>query len=269
LVGVGLAWLIASGNSAQSQPREASLARGFDEEEDYPYARVSGSITRLSHKADDSGNWWSEFQTDAGKTFKARATETGARAGHFTDEAGKRFSGFIDDTGNRVKDFQDEAGNRLDEALGWASHNWSNAQRSVAGAMNSARAGVSDFGNRVARSTQNLTSNVGGTVLAQSDQLGRQVTDLFNQQPLVAGALAFAAGAAIGALLPSTPQEDALIGEQADKLREQASKAAGDLYQKGKEQVSQVYDDATRAGTQVYESAKDELSNAGFSTARH
>jgi hypothetical protein len=263
LVGIGLAWLIASNTQKPSQP--APLARGFDED-DYPYARVSsGGLKRTGHSADDAGQWWSEFQTDAGQTFKAKASEAGERASHFTDETGKRFSGFIDDAGNRVRQFQDEAGNRLNDTLGWASHSWRDTQRSAMNAMNAAASGVADMGNRVAQSAQSAASSV----QAQSSQMSQQMLDLFNQQPLVAGALAFAAGAAIGAMLSPTPQEDALLGEQADKVREKAAKTAGDLYQKGKEQVSEAYDKATSAGAEAYEKAKDELTEAGFSTSRH
>lgn len=262
LVGIGLAWLIASNRQKPAQP--APLAYGYDEE-DYPYARISsGGLKRTAHSADDAGQWWSEFQTDAGQTFKAKANEVGERASHFTDEAGKRFSGFIDDAGNRVRQFQDEAGNRLDDTLGWASHSWRDTQRSAMNAMNAATTGVGDMGNRVAQGAQNAAS----TVQAQSTQLSQQMMNLFDQQPLVAGALAFAAGAAIGAMLPATAQEDALLGEQADKVRNKAAKTAGDLYQKGKEQVAEVYDTATKAGTEVYEKAKDEISTAGVET-RH
>ena len=73
LVGVGLAWLIASNTQRQSQP--APLPRAFDED-DFPYAMVSsGGLKRTSHAADDAGQWWSEFQTDKGQTFKAKASE--------------------------------------------------------------------------------------------------------------------------------------------------------------------------------------------------
>ena len=258
LVGIGLAWQIASNTPKPSQ--SASLARGFDED-DYPYARVSaGGLKRTSHAADDAGQWWSEFRTDSGQTFKAKANEAGERASHFTDETGKRFSGFIDDAGNRVRQFQDEAGNRLNDTLGWASHSWRDTQRSAMNAMNAAASGVSDVGNRMAQTAQDAAS----TLQTQSSQLSQQMTNMFNQQPLVAGALAFAAGAAIGAMLPATAQEDALLGEQADKVREKAAKTAGDLYQKGKEQVAEVYDNATRTGTEVYEKAKDEIGNTGI-----
>lgn len=255
LVGIGLAWLMGSNTSGPSY-RPAPQPSWRRDEDDHPYARIaSGGLRRTKHAADEAGQYWSEFQTDAGDTFKAKASETGERLGHFTDEAGKRFSGFIDDAGNRVRQVQDEAGNRLDDALGWTSHNWSSAQSKVGDALGAATAGARDIGNRVAQGT----SDLGGTVQAQSEQLSRQVVDLFNKQPLVAGALAFAAGAAVGALLPTTPQEDALLGEQADKLKGQATKAAGDLYEKGKEQVQQAYETATDTGTKLYETAKDQL----------
>ena len=264
LVGIGLAWLIAS-NTAGEAARPAPLARAFDEE-DHPYARISsGGLKRISHRADDAGQWWSEFQTDTGQTYRARASESGERASHFTDEAGKHFSGFIDDAGNRIRQFQDEAGNRLDDTLGWASHSWRDTQRSAMHAMDAAASGMSRMGNRMAHGAQDAAS----TMQAQSSQLTRQVTDLFNQQPLIAGALAFAAGAAIGAMLPATAQEDALLGEQADRVRENAAKTAGELYEKGKEKVADVYESSTRASVQIYEAAKDELGNTNYSTARH
>lgn len=197
LVGIGLAWLIASNTQKPVQP--APVSRAFDEE-DCPYARISsGGLRRTSHISDDTGQWWSEFQTDAGQTFKAKANEAGERASHFTDQAGRRFAGFIDDAGNRVRQFQDEAGNRLDDTLGWANHSWRETQRSAMNTVNAAAAGVSDMGNRVTQNVQIAAS----TVQAQSSQMTQQMMDLFNQQPLIAGALAFAAGAALGAMLPS------------------------------------------------------------------
>ena len=55
LVGIGLAWLIASNTAGEKAARPAPLARAFDEE-DYPYARISsGGLKRISHRADDAG----------------------------------------------------------------------------------------------------------------------------------------------------------------------------------------------------------------------
>ena len=99
---------------------------------------------------------------------------------------------------------------------------------------------------------------------------------LFDQQPLIAGALAFAAGAALGAALPHTEQEDQLVGEQADKLRKQASHAAGDLYEKGKEQIGGLYEEAAGKAADIYDEAKEQVTDLGrpadagtTSTSRH
>jgi hypothetical protein len=110
LVGIGLAWLISSNVGAHNPSVAVDLTH---DEHAYPYARASGALRRVSHKADETGQWWSEFETSSGQRYRAKSNELGERSGHFIDEAGKMFGGFIDDAGNRVRDFQDEAGNML------------------------------------------------------------------------------------------------------------------------------------------------------------
>ena len=48
--------------------------------------------------------------------------------------------------------------------------------------------------------------------------------DLFERQPLVIGALAFAVGAAIAALLPKTRTEDNYLGARRDALMDEAER---------------------------------------------
>jgi len=254
LVGVGLAWLMAS-NMTGSNDQVASPEPRRDFEE-YPYARVSsGGLKRVSHSADETGQWWSEFESDTGMRYKAKSDSLGRRAGHFTDATGKMFAGFIDDTGNRIKQFQDEAGNKLDDAMGWASHSWHDAQQGLGMAVH----GVTSAASRAGAGLVTGTRQLGGTVQAQTDQLSRQITTLFEQQPLIAGALAFAAGAALGAALPHTAQEDQLIGRQADKVRRKAGERAEDLYEQGKEQVAEVYEDVSDKAAQVYTETKERV----------
>jgi hypothetical protein len=263
LVGVGLAWLIsstASGNG--SHHATAPVDRTFDEDDYYPYARVtSGRLKRVSHKADETGQWWSEFETADGQRYKAMSNEHGGRAGHFMDEAGKKFSGFIDDAGNRVHDFQDEAGNALAQARDWADHNWRgfkhNVGSGIAGVSSAARGAV----DTVMSGTRHLGGSVQHSVQQQSDQLSRQIVKLFDQQPLVAGALAFAVGAAVGAALPHTAQEDELLGEQADQLRRKAAKEAGKLYEQGKEKAAELYEDAAAKTGAIYGDVKEKVAD--------
>lgn len=253
LVGVGLVWLMSANANTQAKP---AMNTWHDYDDAYPYARVSsGGLRRTSHAADDSGQWWSEFQTDTGTKYRAASDSLGRRAGHFTDEAGKKFAGFIDDAGNRVRQFQDESGNALDDTMNWARHTWADAQRNVSEQFGHAVSAVSSAVD-TARSNAN---GVGGAVQSQADQLSRQVTTLFDHQPLIGGALAFAAGAALGATLPRTSQEDALVGSQADAIKRKASVAAGEVYADGKRQVGEAYAQVSDKAAELYGEAKERV----------
>jgi hypothetical protein len=264
LVGVGLAWLMAGNMNGGAQPMP--VRRELDtEDEDYPYAIVpSGTVTRVSHAADESGEWWSEFEAEGGTRYKARSDKLGNRAGHFMDDTGKTFSGLIDQTGQRVRQIRDQSGSLLDDALGWTNHNWGSAQRSMGQAMKSVASGANRLGDGLASGTRQL-GDLGGTLQSQADQLSRQMVSLFEQQPLIAGALAFAAGAALGATLPHTPQEDEMLGEEADRMKRKAGEAAGQLYRTGKEQASEIYEEATSKAGQVYEETRDRAADIASS----
>jgi hypothetical protein len=267
LVGIGVAWLM----SGRGTPHLPQFSTHHSAEGDYhPYANIgSGALKRVSHKADETGQWWAEFETSAGDRYKAMTNDVGERAGHFVDQAGRMFSGFIDEAGNRIRDFQDEAGNRLGDAQGWANHNWHDLKQAISGGMNAVGSAARNAASGVVSGGRHL----GGNMQQQTDQLTRQVANLFEQQPLIAGALAFAAGAALGAALPHTEQEDHLIGEQADEVRRKAGKVAGKAYQRGKEQVAELYDEVTEKAGELYGETKDRLNSGGNgaspSQARH
>jgi len=254
LVGVGLTWLIASNTSPDTDTRPVRTDYTSFDEEDVPYAKASGSgLKRVSHAADESGQWWSEFETNTGSRYRAPSDSLGRRAGHFIDNTGKKFAGFIDESGNRVRRFQDESGNALDQSMGWASHRWNDLGRQAQGLAGAA----AHMGDNLSAGARDLADSVRNTAKLQTSQLSRQITDLFEQQPLIAGALAFAAGAALGAVLPPTSQEDQLIGEQADKVRRKAGRTAGQLYEQGKEQAAQIYEEVSDKAGQLYSETKD------------
>ena len=74
---------------------------------------------------------------------------------------------------------------------------------------------------------------------------------LLSEQPLLLGALGIAVGAAIGAALPPTEQEDRLFGSARDK-------ALSGIKQRGTETYEQVRDKVNAVG----EDAKQSISNA-------
>lgn len=259
LLGVSLAWLMAKPVAAQGTDDAAwdssiNRNRGYGgdaaDSQDYPIATISGSSLQRVGQTGDAGNRYSEFIDDAGKKFRAQSDQQGRRAGHFTDETGATFKGFADAAGGRIEQFRDEAGNLLDEASGWASHTWQLAREK----MHDARDAVSDARHR--------TSAAGANVMGQVGSLNETMIHQLRDQPLVAGALAFALGAALGSALPPTEQEDSLVGEAADAVKDQASAQAADLYEQGKEKVAELHDAVADKGSELYQQAKDGISRA-------
>lgn len=134
------------------------------------------------------------------------------------------------------------------EAAGSIRDKASGAAESARGAASSAAGGVSDAASRAGDRASAAAGSVrdaardGGRYAADTFYEGRealgssleaarrraahrarrasdQATDLFEDNPLMIGALAFAAGAAIGALSPNTRIEDDWMGEPAERAR--------------------------------------------------
>ena len=270
LLGVSLAWLMAKPANGQTSHASADEAwdrsinrnRGYgsadvDEEEygDYPVTVISGSSLRRTGQAtDDRGRNYSSFVDDAGKNFRALTDATGNRAGHFIDESGNRFKGFTNAAGERIEHFRDEAGNLLDEAAGWASHSWQ--------LVRDAAQGLKDGVTARASASRHGVGDAASAVQHQAGQLNQMILTQFRDQPLVGGALAFAAGAALGSSLPHTPQEDELVGKQADAVKDKIGEAAADLYEEGKGKASELYAEASRKAGEAYEHVKADLTGA-------
>lgn len=266
MLGVSLAWLIAkpaSTTDTQRDHRDAdrdwddsiNASRGYgeyDAYDDYPVATISGSsLQRVSHTPDESGTHHSEWLDDAGKKYRAASDSFGRRAGHFRDEAGNTYKGFVNGAGERVTQFRDEAGNLLEEASGWASHTWQRMREMMHDARDGVAHGVSQGRSRAGQAGMGMAGQV--------DQLNRTLMHQFRDQPLVGGALAFALGAALGAALPHTRQEDELLGEAADAVKAKAGEEASHLYEQGREKATELYEEASHRAGDLYQQAKDGL----------
>ncbi len=247
LLGISLAWLFAGGNQQPQHAQAPSYpAPSPTPPTSYPYARTTGGLRRVGIGADDAGKWHSEFEDSAGKRYKAHSDQHGKRLGHFADETGKMFSGFINEAGERVGDFRDEAGNVLHDAADWASHTWRDASSQVR-----------DRVDALTTSAQHLTHDA-------RDQINRMtgvISDTLTTQPLVGAALAFAAGAALGAALPHTRQEDEVVGSLADDVKGKVTEVASDLYAAGKEKAGEIYEEATDKAKDVYKDARASITD--------
>lgn len=233
LMGVSMAWLMATSTRADASHPES-------DENAYPLAPVQGSVRRLGPVEESYGERYTHFSDDGGNRFRALTDSAGRRAGHFVDESGKIYRGFADAAGRQIAEIRDEAGALLDEASGWASRSWHHITRS-------------------AGSVQNTISATGDTLQEQTALLKDVVQRHFRDQPLVGGALAFAVGAAIGATLPHTEQEDQAIGKASDTVREGLSAAADQAMDRVAEAGSEVYERAMEVASDVHRAAKDRI----------
>jgi len=245
LMGVSLAWLVAKQGTALQQTA-ASVDR-----QSLPLYPARGTIRRVGPPEEIGGVRYSHFTDEAGDRFKALTDETGRRAGDFLDSTGKAYRGFSDAAGERVSAIRDEAGSILDASLGWASDTWSTVKDAVGGAAQS----IGD----AAGSLSSTATSTGTALREQSGRLNDAILSHFRDQPLVGGALAFAVGAAIGAALPHSQQEDEVLGEAADAIKAKAATQIDQAVDRGKEVASDMVDKAVSVAADVHDAAKDRL----------
>ena len=246
LIGIGLAWLMAK-PSVQGSAKEAATAKVVD----YPLAPIAGELRRSRSAVLEGDKRYSHFQDSSGKTFRALADETGRRAGHFIDDAGNTFRGFVDASGQQIDRIMDEAGSALDEASGWAQCTWTAIADTVA------RAGSTVSDGR--RSVTQAASSSFEAAQHQSARFNDMIQTTFRHQPLVGGALAFAFGAAIGAALPRTDGEDALMGDTATKVKDNLKAEADKAIDKGSDIAAQALDTAADVVSDVRDVARERV----------
>lgn len=255
LIGVGLAWLMAKPTASVDHTTNYSRT-----DVEYPLAPVTGEIRRSQSSIFEGEHRYSHFEDSAGKKFRALADETGRRAGHFIDESGNTFRGFVDASGQQIDRIKDEAGNLLDEASGWAQRAWT----AVTDAVSDARSHMSDGSRSISQSASSAFSSMSH----QSGRVNELIQSTFRDQPLIGGALAFAFGAAIGAAIPRTEQENALMGDAAGKVKKDLTAQAEKALDKGSDLASAAYEKATTVASELHDTAREKLGQEFAKVAR-
>lgn len=125
-----------------------------------------------------------------------------------------------------------------------------------------------EVGERVSKTTRQAISSLrsGASTLGHQAQSaleqGREIgTEFWEDHPLMIGAIALAAGIALGMLLPSTETEDQWIGKLSDKTAGRAKKAIGEVFEQGKEMFG-------RAVTEGMDTLAREAEREGLTPAR-
>ena len=125
---------------------------------------------------------------------------------------------------------------------------------------------------RLAEGTENLTEEARERVIAarekavelrdaaasQARQGRDRAVDFFEDQPLIAGALAVALGAALGAALPRSGMEDRYLGDRSDALFDEAER----IFIEEKRKLGEVAKAATDEAKTIAREAKQDADDA-------
>jgi hypothetical protein len=159
---------------------------------------------------------------------------------------------------DRLSSAADRVSQGMDSAADGISSGMESAMDSVRGAAESARdtahraaeaaryaaSATTHAASRAADATRRTGNSLRRASTTGAQSVAQCYSYLSREQPLVLGAIAIAAGAALGALLPGTRAEDEWIGETSDaaksRLKQKARQGLDEIQQAGAEVVEEV-----------------------------
>ena len=181
----------------------------------------------------------------------------------------RRSSGYdnydYDDNQRGIRDRAGEAISKVgDKIQSGASATRERLAESAEGAKDAANRTAADVKETVGRATDSVRGGMNRTAEIAQTQ-ARQARDTFNslvdEQPLVLGAIGLAIGAIIGAALPSTEQEDRLVGELSDKTLNKGKEISARAYEKGsqiaKDNIEKVLPGGPGQSSQHHDGAEE------------
>lgn len=282
LTGVGLAWLMLGDRSGPAAYDRRYPERGYDDDSDGRYGAGSrsgraygaGSMSALSggseprgYSQQPSGTAASRYGQDNVPSWARNASE---------DRSGNGSTSMPGAAASSAAEAARHAGSSLADRGKEAAGAVSDAGRS---AMAGARHLASDASDRasalrerLAEGTETLSEDARARVIAARERameardsameygrMGRdRAADMYEAQPLIAGALALALGAAIGAALPHSRVEDDYLGDYSDDLMDEAER----IFAEEKDKLSKVAMAATDEAKRALNEAKQEADAA-------
>lgn len=235
LIGAGMAWLMLA-NGRRSGTTAASINRAAET-----------AIDRARQSMSDVGEQVKEF----GQSASARAAETAANASDWMDDW--TASAATSSSGRPLEDIadaaQESAGQSARDAGARASAAADSLGNAAASAYDTAKSSASEAYDRVAGQAQQTTAdmkNAASSFGQWTADASRDFLQFCRSQPLLLAGLGMTLGAIMGAIIPPTESEDALMGETSDAMKDQARGFAEEQVAKAKSTVKSAAQSAAQ-----------------------
>jgi hypothetical protein len=210
LVAAGIGWMALSGG------RDRAPRRWSDDDRDE--TRYRGVYSGVDYASGYTGESYPP-ETYAGQGLRDEGG--GASLG---ERAGEAAGG--------LRDKAAELANRASGAASGAVQGATDAARSVADS-------VAAGGRQATRRAGEAWHGAADRAYRYGAGAGRSVSETLEAQPLLLGAVGFAVGAALGALVPHSAAEDRLMGESRDRVADRLSSLANEAYGKARDMASE------------------------------
>jgi ElaB/YqjD/DUF883 family membrane-anchored ribosome-binding protein len=236
LIGLGLGWLVMSGNNEEEDNYDYDRYRygydryGYDYDYDYDYdlyqqpPRYMGSEYMGSEEYDMR---YTNYPSGEYARYGDRGMNRGERSR-------------MEEARSRVSQATQSARGQVEDAAHTAQEQLENVRERV-------QEGASDITDRV----QNQAQQMRHRARMQTRRTRRNLDQAMNSNPLAVGALALAAGALIGLAVPSTKFENEWMGEQRDHLMDDVKEQAQETLEKVKSVAGEAKNAAKDAANEV------------------
>ena len=285
LTGIGIAWLIA-GSGSKKQPASRRLPAPRYASDPYvpdpyydpldPEFETYAAPGRDRFSTGDNASFSGHTSRDKGDSHWSQMRD---RAGDVADQARAKAhdlregaEGMSEDARARAAATGDDLRHRADRTAADLRARKARAEMRARGAKNRAYRRASEMMERINAGTEDMSAEARRRVHAarmraidaqhrveqEMSRRSAQAREFANDQPLLAGALAMAVGAAIGAALPRTRMENEAVGEYRDQLMDEADR----VFREEAEKLRHVAQAAVSEGQDIAEEKMDQAKEA-------
>ncbi len=275
MIGIGVAWLMSGRGGPQARVnygysrdamRDPYYRDDFDDYDPYYAAAADGGQVGIPYgdvDPDMEGNDARSViggegmgDTGSGPGMHERA-KSGVHAAGASAKAGAQSAGDSARAGaHRAGDAARSGAAGVSRAAGSAASGVGHAARSGASGVGyAARSGAAGVG-YAARSGAAGMGYAARSAAGYARSGADEASEAFYEHPLAAGALALAAGALLGALVPNSRRENELMGEQADEARRYARGEIDRNLDRAERAAGAMADEARHMGEEARESVE-------------